>query len=174
MIFRICKTVMVFYQFSESISGEYHVRKCNHTVTVGFCGRVSADEHLRTGACKHSCLNRFIREHSTLNGIEKPQNPKDFFCNSNHRFSKFLAGLSKRNHFSPSRRLALTSLTWRCWAMIEGHWILLCKSSPKKIALQFDWNSRDIFKEEIFIQSEEPLGVNLSGESSDTSVVTVH
>ena len=35
MIFRICKTVMVFYQFSESISGEYHVGNYNgYSVTL--------------------------------------------------------------------------------------------------------------------------------------------
>ena len=59
MIFRICKTVMVFYQFSESISGEYYVENCNLTVTVG---RI-----LRKSFCKYSWLNRFIQEHSTPN-----------------------------------------------------------------------------------------------------------
>ena len=84
MIFRICKTVMVFYQFSESISGEYYVENCNLTVTVGWI--------LRTSYCKYSWLNPNIQPR-TLNGIEKPQNPKDFFCNSNHRFSQISSWL---------------------------------------------------------------------------------
>ena len=53
---------------------------------VEFCGQVSVSIHDWTVSFKNI-------QPRTLNGIEKPQNPKDFFCNSNHRFSQISSWL---------------------------------------------------------------------------------